>query len=251
MDVMGLPYTGVPTEGVFLTIGKLMAKERLRAAGLPTPGWIVDQGPYSIHPELGTSPRQWIVKAVYEHASFGMEDDAVLEVKDPRWVRRAVREQERRWGRPCFAEQYIEGREFNLSLLARPGGVDVLPPAEIDFSTFPAGKPHIVGYKAKWDAESFEFHHTPRRFDFPTTDAGLLDELSDLSRRCWRLFGLRGHVRVDFRIDESGQPWILEINPNPCLSPDAGFAAALERGGVPFVEAVRRILDDSGTNPYA
>jgi D-alanine-D-alanine ligase len=164
-------------------------------------------------------------------------------------VRQVLQERERRWGRPCFAEEYIDGREFNLSLLTRPGGVEVLPPAEIEFSTFPAGKPHIVGYKAKWDAESFEFHHTPRRFDFAPADAGLLDELTDLSRRCWSLFGLRGHARVDFRIDGVGRPWILEINANPCLSPDAGFAAALERGSVAFVEAVRRILDDTGTTP--
>ena len=65
-----------------------------------------------------------------------------------------------------------------------------------------------------------------------------------LALECWRLFGLRGWARVDFRVDAAGQPWILEVNANPCLSPDAGFAAALARSSISFDEAIRRILED-------
>ncbi len=147
--------------------------------------------------------------------------------------------------RPCFAEQFITGREFNLSVLAGPNGPQVLSPAEIDFSAFPPGKPRIVGHKAKWQADSFEFNNTPRRFDFAPADAPLLDELHRLAANCWMLFDLHGWVRVDFRVDAQGQPWILEINANPCLSPDAGFAAALEREGVPFDQAMRQIVADA------
>jgi D-alanine-D-alanine ligase len=147
-------------------------------------------------------------------------------------------------GRPYFAEQYIEGREFNLSLLADAGGPQVLPAAEIDFSRLPAGKPRIVGYKAKWKADSPEYHATPRRFDFASADGPLVERLAELSRSAWQCFGLRGYARVDFRVDRQGRPWILEINVNPCLSPDAGFAAALDRAGIPFPQAIARILHD-------
>ncbi len=147
-------------------------------------------------------------------------------------------DQQRRHGRPLFAEQFIEGREFNISLLAG----EVLPPAEIDFRAFPAGKPRIVGQRAKWDIGSFEYEQTPRRFDFPAADNRLLQILAELSRRCWELFELDGFARVDFRVDEAGSPWILEVNVNPCLSPDAGFAAALSEAGIGYDEAVRRIL---------
>ena len=102
-----------------------------------------------------------------------------------------------------------------------------------------------MGYRAKWQADSFEYHHTPRRFDFPPSDAPLLDQPRSLAEQCWTLFGLRGWVRVDFRVDAAGQPLILEINANPCLSPDAGFAAALEQASLPFEQAIQRILDDS------
>jgi D-alanine-D-alanine ligase len=181
-----------------------------------------------------------------------MDDASVVAPAHPGDVARLVRERTEETGRPFFAERFVEGREFNLSLLGRPGTrhdrlpgapPQVLPPAEIDFSAFPSDKPRIVGYGAKWDGGSFEFQNTPRRFDFPASDAPLLRRLSELAIECWRLFDLRGYARVDFRCDEAEQPWILEINANPCLSPISGFAAALERAGIGYDGGVQRILD--------
>jgi ribosomal protein S18 acetylase RimI-like enzyme len=149
------------------------------------------------------------------------------------------------YGKQYFAEEFIDGREFNLSLLAGPNGPQVLPPAEIDFSAFPDGKPKIVNYAAKWDEKTFEFQNTPRRFDFPASDQPLLAKLNGLAVRCWEVFGLRGYVRVDFRVDVNGHPWILEINTNPCLSPDAGYAAALRQARISTEQAIQRILDDA------
>jgi D-alanine-D-alanine ligase len=106
-----------------------------------------------------------------------------------------------------------------------------------------------VGYRAKWDPQSAEYQATPRRFDLPATDVPLLDEMRRLSRACWGLFGLRGYARIDFRLDAAGRPWILEVNVNPCLSPDAGFAAALEQAGIPYDEAVQRILTAATSSP--
>ncbi len=251
LDVLGLPYTGGRTESLFLTTHKVLAKQRLCQAGLPTPDWAEssrtphaprEMPPHAEHEEY---VRSWIIKGVWDQASRGMDDDAVLRDVDSRELHERLRERAERSGRPCFAEQFIEGREFNLSVLTGPQGPQVLPPAEIDFSAFPPGKPRIVGHRAKWQADSFEFHHTPRRFDFDPCDGPLLDELRRLAKSCWTLFGLRGWARVDFRVDAAGQPWILEINADPCLSPDAGFAAALAQASIPFEEAIRRILEDT------
>jgi D-alanine-D-alanine ligase len=90
-----------------------------------------------------------------------------------------------------------------------------------------------------------EYINTPRRFEFPLSDRALLDELEALARRCWTAFDLHGYARVDFRVDSDGQPWILEVNANPCLSPDAGFAAALQQDGLSFTDAVERIIADA------
>ena len=259
LDVLGLPYTGNHTEAMFLTTHKLLAKQWLRHAGLPTPPWMEIEGDewggHSClppggqeclpHQETTPSCPSWIIKGVWDQASRGMEDDAVVHGAAVDAIRARLRQRAARTGSPCFAEQFIEGHEFNLSVLTGPHGPEVLPPAEIDFSAFPPGKPRIVGHRAKWQADSFEYHNTPRHFDFAPAERPLLENLRTLARRCWALFGLRGWARVDFRVDMAGQPWILEVNANPCLSPDAGFAAALQQAGIPFEEAIRRILEEA------
>ena len=241
LDTLGLPYTGNSTEAIFQTTHKLLAKQLLHLAGLPTPGWLA--GLEGRQPGDAELRPPCILKAVWEHASRGMDDQNVVGEGDGNLVRQRLIEYAARSGRPCFAEQFIEGREFNISVLDGHHGPEVLAPAEIDFSAFPADKPRIVGHRAKWEEGSFEFHNTPRTFDFRPEDRPLLDRLRKLTLDCWRLFALRGYARVDFRVDRQGQPWILEINTNPCLSPDAGFAAALARAGIPFGQAVERILE--------
>ena len=240
LDDLDIPYTGTPARALHLTNNKPLAKQKLREAGLPTPDWLAP--PFS--PEVCLAP-PYIIKAIWEHASIGLDDHAVVQTGDGVTVAAQIESRSRQLGCPCFAERFIPGREFNLSLLANQGGPQVLPPAEIDFSSFPENKPRIVGYAAKWAEGTFEFDHTPRRFEFPKSDAPLLAKLSDLAVRCWSLLNLRGHVRVDFRVDPAGRPWILEINANPCLSPDAGYAAALAKADIPFAQAVERILQDS------
>jgi D-alanine-D-alanine ligase len=250
LDALHLRYTGSPTEAMFNTVHKVRAKQMLLARGLPTPGWLTagdTSPPTAMEGAAGhagddiTPPAAYIIKSTTEHASFGI-DEAALVRGTPAEIRRAVQLREQALGRPCFAEAFVPGREFNLSLLAQQDHVQVLPVAEIDFSAFPEGKARIVGYGAKWDETTFEFHHTPRRFDFDRDDEPLLAELRRLAVECWKVFGLRGYARVDFRVDPQGRPWILEINVNPCLSPDAGFAAAVTRAGLAFESAVDRIL---------
>jgi D-alanine-D-alanine ligase len=239
LEALRLPFTGAGSAAMLATSDKLVAKRILAAAGLPTPAWVEARGAGA-----GSAPcaGRFIVKPVCEDASIGIGDDAVVASSDPGGLLDLVAERSARLGSDAFAEAYVEGRELNLSLLAKGDGVEVLPPAEILFEGFPAGKPRIVGYAAKWDAASFEFRHTPRRFDFPAADAILLGELEGLARRAWSLFGLSGYARVDFRVDAAGRPWILELNANPCLSEDAGFAAAAARANLGPREVVERIL---------
>jgi D-alanine-D-alanine ligase len=272
LDTLGLPYCGSRTESLFLTTHKTLAKQRMRQAGLPTPDWMENHS--TIHEEHeGHEERQknleddrwregtigcpsisffscpscssWIVKGVWDQGSRGMDDDAVVRHVGLAELRARLCERAAQSGRPCFAEQFIEGREFNLSVLAGRTAHQTLPPAEIVFSHFPPDKPQIVGHRAKWQADSFECRHTNRCFDFPASDIPLLARLDDLAHQCWQLFDLRGWARVDFRVDSSGQPWLLEVNANPCISPDAGFAAALERASISYEEGIRRILEDT------
>ncbi len=245
LETLQIPYTGCTGDALAATASKLAVKHRLVQAGLPTPPWITtSDGLNSLAGNLRVAHGPFILKSVYEHASFQLNDSAVIELDSVRQVSELVRQREVDTNRPFFAEQFIDGREFNSSVWGNES--EVLPPAEIDFSEFPAGKPHIVAHGAKWDTSSFEYHHTPRRFVFTAADAQLLRRLCELTLECAQLFNLRGgYARIDFRCDADCQPWILEINSNPCLSPDAGFAAALEQSGVNFDTAIERLLEDA------
>ncbi len=234
LDQLGLAYTGSGSWTLYATSNKPLAKRLMADAGLPTPDWLTADGSGRL--EAGQGPL--IIKSVWDHGSVGLGDDCLIRPAGPEEIQALLRNRKGAW----FAESYIEGREFNVALLQDGGEVRILPLAEIDFLDFGPGKPRVVGYRAKWDESSFEYHHTPRRFDHPAGDARLLDELADLSRECWQLFDLKGYARVDFRVDGGGRPWILEVNANPCLSPDAGFAAAARQQGIGLEGAVEMII---------
>ncbi len=249
LDALGIPYTGNSAEAIYATTNKLLAKERLVAAGLPTPA-VPARWPEPIcnqaEPQRGLSPftpGRYILKPVWEHASVGMVDDMVFNTASRKRLLARLIELGERTGRELFAEAFIAGRELNISVCDDGSGKPiVLPPAEIDFSGFPRGKPRILGWAAKWDENSFECRNTVRRFDFPESDGPLLEEVKRLALACWRLFGLSGYARVDFRVDAAGRPFILEINTNPCLTGDAGFPAAAAQAGLPFDDAIGRIV---------
>ncbi len=243
-EALGLACTGAGTGALLNTSNKLLAKRMLALAGLPTPRWFEAGGPGAMD-----RPGPWIVKSVWEHGSIGIEDDGIVNGAEVAADHLAQRASTR--GGEWFAEEFIDGREFNVAMLASPRGPEVLPIGEIHFEDWPGGKPRIVNYAAKWREGSFEFEHTPRGFRFPPGDTALLGELRRLALACWRLFDLRGHARVDFRVDGAGRPWILEVNANPCISPDSGFAAMLAEAGIGYEEAVARIVVEALTPPGA
>jgi D-alanine-D-alanine ligase len=242
LDDMRIPYTGAGTEALFLTSNKLLTKRYLRLHGIDTPGWW-EPGESDAKSDFRSG--RYIIKSVWEEASVGLDEDSVVAADEWRVMEKAVERRRDLLGGEGFAEEYIDGREFNLALLGDGREPEVLPPAEIHFVGYGPEKLKVVGYRAKWDESSYEYHHTPGRFDFPPNDEPLLERLRNIARNCWNQFRLRGYARVDFRVDPAGRSYVLEGGANPCLSPDAGFAAALAHLGIPFEEAVRRILEDT------
>ena len=239
-ESMGMPYTGSPASALVLTSDKVETKRILQEAGLPTPGWLAAGSQSRL-----SFPGRYIVKCTAEHASFALHDDAVVQARDEEELMQALNRLQERTGRPCFAEAFVDGREFYISVLGSPEGPQVLPPAEVDFSAYPHGKPRIVGYEAKWDENSYEYGHTPKVYDFPAGDRKLLAQLSSMAVRVYKLLGLRGYARIDFRVNAQGQPWVLEANCNPCLSPECIFQTSMGKAGIRFDQAVARIIDES------
>jgi D-alanine-D-alanine ligase len=242
LELLGLPFTGSPPGVLWVTTDKLATRAVLAAEGLPVaPGGRLDPD----HPGLlDRIPGPWILKPACEDASLGLEGDPLCDTREAA-VARARALAARFPGQGVVAETFLPGRELNVSLLARDGCVEVLPVAEIVYEGFPEGMSRVLGYDAKWHEESFAFIHTVRRFPDCPCDAKLLARAGELARAAWRIFGLKGYARVDLRLDEAGEPRILEVNANPCLSADGGFMAAATRAGLSAREVVERILRDA------
>ena len=143
-----------------------------------------------------------------------------------------------------FIEDFIDGREFNISVLAGKDGPEVLPPAEIVFVDYDENKPRIVDFKAKWETESFEYINTVREFPGEKLNSKLGRNLKEAALECWNLFGLKGYARVDVRTDSNDDVYVIEVNANPCISPDSGFVAATKQAGYPFINVLQRIIND-------
>ena len=100
----------------------------------------------------------------------------------------------------------------------------------------------IVDFAAKWDVDAASYHLTPRKFGLEAREPELAGEIERLTRACWDAFEMAGYARVDFRVDAKGAPLILEVNANPCLAPDAGFAAAAHRAGLSYDGVIAAIV---------
>ncbi|HEX2759946.1 MAG TPA: hypothetical protein VHM27_05505, partial [Rhizomicrobium sp.] len=227
---LGMRFTGVSAKAMAVTNDKPLTKSMLREAGLATPGWAVP-------PDwAGLDGGKWIVKSALEDASLGLDDGCV--VAGPQVLARAAA-CAAKFGGDWFAERYVEGREFNIAVLDGR----VLPMAEMRFEQWPAGKPRIVGYDAKWEEDSSGWRGTVRAFGVERDEPELAAKLKSACEQVWALFALSGFARVDFRVGDDGVPLILEINTNPCISPDAGFAAAAEEAGMDYGTLIQAIVE--------
>ena len=232
---LGLSFTGNTSHSMARTGDKPLVKHVFRDAGHPTPDW--SEPP---HWHALADHCRYVVKSATEDASLGLDDDAV--VMGAAAARARAQLCAEHYGGHWFAEEYIEGREFNVAVLEENGEPRVLPIAEMRFEHWEPSRPRIVGYGAKWDLASADAINTVRVFGWEEAEPALHARLAHLAREAWRLFALSGYARVDFRVDERGEAMMLEINPNPCIEPGAGFAAAAAQAGYTYVDLVEKIL---------
>ncbi len=237
-ELLGVPFSGSPASALMLSTDKYMSKKILQASGIDTPGCVIYEGRGN---ELKSPlPLKYpvIVKPQFEDASIGIDQESIF--TDESQLRENIDGFFHKYG-PMVIEELVQGREFNISVFGYPFP-RVLPIAEIRFSNFPEHLYPIVGYRAKWDESSFEYHHTPRVFP---DDIGrmLRRRLEVTALTCFRVFGLRDYGRVDLRLDEAGNIRVLEINANPCISPDAGFTAAVAQSGMTFTHFISSLVN--------
>lgn len=236
LDRLNIPYTGATAAHFAATTDKPFAKTVLRVGGVVTPDWATGPDWDGLDPAA-----RYIVKAADEDSSVGIDDASVVVGAE---VRARAEHCRSRFGGRWFAESYLDGREFNIAVMAGPDGPRVFPLAEMRFNDqWPDGKPKLVSFAAKWEEDTFDYNGSQRRFGCETEEPDLARQLIETTKKVWQLFALRGYARVDFRVDKDGRPWVLEINPNCCISTDAGFAAAAEEAGIPYDELIGRVAE--------
>lgn len=234
LEKLNIPFTGTRAAAMALAGDKPLAKHVMRLGGLPTADW--DRAPFeSLEPG-----RRYVVKSATEDASLGLDDAAV--VIGPAAARARAEYCRKAYGGRWFAEAYIHGREFNVSVIEKGGSPQVLPIPEMTFQNWDENRPRLVGYTAKWEEECADSLNTVREFIDPTEEPALCSRLAELSLAAWQLFGLQGFARVDFRLGENGEPVILELNPNPCLEPGSGLAAAAAQAAMSYADLIETIL---------
>jgi D-alanine-D-alanine ligase len=234
LNLYSIPYSGNPLEAIFTTTSKILTGKILKSEGIGSPKSFLP----SQHKHLITGNR-YIVKPVWEDGSLGITEESVFIFNEK--IREKLKKlDDTHW----FIEEFIDGREFNISVLANKNCPEILPPAEIMFYNYNGDKPRIVDFKAKWEMESFEYVNTVREFPGKDLNPVLKKKLMETALKCWQVFGLRGYARVDMRTDPEENPYVIEINANPCISPDGGFVAATKEAGLQFNQVLQRIITD-------
>lgn len=243
LEKLSMQYTGCSAASILLTTNKIAAKMMLKHLSIPTPPWVSVS-----HFDDFAADETYIIKAVYEDASIGLCSESVRPFRDIRALMSLLSSMKAESGREFFAEKFIDGREFSISIIGERGLPRILTPSEICFIGYDEiNKAKILDYNAKWETASFEYQNTFSVPCFRREERALIAEMQAIAKRCWSFFELRGYARIDFRVDKEGKPWVLEINANPCITPgESGFLRSAKESGFNFADVIGRIIKEAG-----
>lgn len=231
LHLLGVPFTGASARTLQLCLDKNLVNTMLDRAGIPVPRWTVARP----GDEIESVGFPAIAKPAAEDASLGIEQRSV--VRSMRALKTRVTAMHQIWD-AVLIQRFVQGREINVGIV----GDRVLPISEIDFGAMPRGKWNIVSYSSKWATGSVEDLGTAPRCpaDLPED---LASEIEQIALAAWAAVGGSGYGRVDMRIDESGRPWVLEVNANADISADAGLARMAKVAGMSYDEFILAIVD--------
>ena len=235
LELVGIPYTGSGPFALGLALNKFHVKQILRSAGIPVPkGYLHYPGK---KPSLRSMRFPVIVKPAREDASLGINSNSVCQ--DHVHLERQVAYIHGVYQQEALVEEYLDGREFNVSIMG-DREPRVLAISEIDFSHMPDGEPRIVSFRAKWDEESPMYGSTVPICPAQVSKR-LERRLKEIALRSYTCIGCRDYARIDMRTDHKGNLYVLEVNPNPDISPKAGYARAAQVAGFSYAEMILQI----------
>ena len=241
LDLFSIPYTGADQLALASCLHKQRTKDILIAHQIPTPPYRYLRTAAALDDRaLDALDYPWFVKLAHEDASLGITEANV--VADAAALRARGRELIDEYDQPLIAERYVEGREINVTLLGNGADTHTLPLHEIDFAAMPADRPRIVSYAAKWEAGHVDYAGT-KPVPMGAATPELVAEIERVAIGAFRAVELRDYGRVDLRVDAAGVPWVIDVNPNPDISPDSGVTRAAAAAGMPYPQLVGAIAE--------
>jgi D-alanine-D-alanine ligase len=237
LDLFRIPYTGSSALTLGLCQDKGKVKDVLLSQGILTPRYkIFDWGVNHIRGNIFPI----IVKPLHEDGSLGISKESV--VFDDDSLNRRIQYVIEKYHQPALVEEFIDGRELNVSLIETNGKIGILPISEIDYSEFPEGAPKICGYEAKWVPESLEYQKTKPICPAPLGWV-IQKRVEHIAIMVFKLFRCRDYARIDIRMDRDGKIYVIEVNPNPDISPQSGMARAIRVQGMAYEEFIKGLLE--------
>jgi len=236
LERLRVPFTGTGSDGLKLCLNKYKSKERLLKKGIIIPAYqIFNTAEEELNPSLQFPI---IIKPVSEDASIGIDFDSVVYTQTE--LVKKVAQVIKKYKQAVIVEEYIEGREINAAVLGNDDTMKVLPLSEIIFD-YPAEVPKFLPYEAKWveDSAFYKKSYGQCPAQLNSTEINLVEEVA---KKCFKLCHCKDYARVDFRIKD-GIPYVLEINPNPCINPnDSGFIHSIKTEGKDFSYLIKQIV---------
>ena len=244
-EMLGIPYTGSDPLTLGICLDKSRAKEILAYHKIPTPAfWVVENGSgVSLRVKLPA-----IVKPLHEGSSKGIMDNSV--VRSRQELKARVREIQSLYKEPVIIEQFLTGREFTVGVLGNPPNLEILPIVEIDHSQLPPGANPVYSYEAKWvwdqPEKPLEIFRCPAEIS-----PDLKNRIEDIIRKTVEVLRIRDWSRIDIRLDERGEPNVLEVNPLPGVLPNPEDNSCLPKAartaGYSYSALLHRVVDEAAT----
>jgi D-alanine-D-alanine ligase len=241
LNLLDLRYTGSSPAGLLVAGDKTLSKKVLRFHGIKTPEFAtVYRGMVDW---AGDVQFPLIVKPPQEDASLGITQKSI--VHDVRELLEKIAEIQGEYQSPALAEQFVDGREYYVGVLGNQNA-KALPVIELDFSKFPADRPRIASWEAKWgdegDAKGAEYEGTESVFPEDLPDE-LRDRMQKVAVEAFHALRLRDYARIDMRVTDAGEIYIIEVNPNCYLEAKSEFARSAERDGMAYNALIGQIVD--------
>ena len=237
LELLRVPYTGCNPRGLMLARDKVLAKKLFSFHRIPFPDFIVvPQGRMVKRPAWLSFPL--IVKSVTEEASLGISQASIVE--DDAKLKERVAFIHESVGTGALIEAYIEGRELYVGVIGN-GQLQALPVWELRMDKLPGDARRIATERVKW-SRKYQDKYGITSEKAKNLPSGKVEQIQHLAKRVYRALGLSGYARIDLRMNESGDLYVLEANPNPQIARNEDFADSAESANYRYEDLLQELL---------